>query len=550
MPDADRLASIHALLVRHFGYGELRPLQLRVVTALEEGRDVLAVLPTGAGKSLCFQLPAMLRRAATIVVSPLISLMQDQVAAATARGLPAAAINSTLPGSEQRRVLDRVAEGVVRLLYPAPERLGRLAGELAERGVRPALLAVDEAHCISEWGADFRPAYRTLRRLRARLGWPQTIALTGSATPAVRAEIVRALGLGGSRGLGRVLGSFDRRSLWLGVARVDSERERLRALFDALHLQDALALVYAPTRNLVEELSRVLREAGFRAAASHAGLTSTVRKQVLSRLLADELGIVVATSAFGMGIDKPNVRLVVHWTLPPTPEAYYQEAGRAGRDGALARCLLLYRPGDANIPRRQLDVTFPGEALAARFWRGELDPARIPAGVRASLERLRRELRPDRGLVDWSAVRRRRLSAEARIAVVERYASDRRCRRSALLGYFGERVIRCAGCDVCSRRAPHPLPRPEAEARLTRLRGSLAHLVAPWGGCPLEPGTLRRLADDPPGSEAALAAVDGVGTVIARRYSRTILRALGATGSASAAEGDRPSPAGLTPADP
>ena len=306
MPDADRLASIHALLVRHFGYGELRPLQLRVVTALEEGRDVLAVLPTGAGKSLCFQLPAMVRKAATIVVSPLISLMQDQVAAATARGLPAAAINSTLPGSEQRRVLDRVAEGVVRLLYTSPERLGRLAGELAERGVRPALLAVDEAHCISEWGADFRPAYRTLRRLRARLGWPQTIALTGSATPGVRAEIVRALGLGGSRGLGSVLGSFDRRNLWLGVARVDSERERLRALFDALHLQDALALVYAPTRNLVEELSRVLQEAGFRAAAYHAGLTSTVRKQVLSRFLADELGIVVATSAFGMGIDSPT----------------------------------------------------------------------------------------------------------------------------------------------------------------------------------------------------------------------------------------------------
>src|ERR1051326_4185600 len=329
MPDADRLASIHALLVRHFGYGELRPLQLRVVTALEEGRDVLAVLPTGAGKSLCFQLPAMLRRAATIVVSPLISLMQDQVAAATARGLPAAAINSTLPGSEPRRVLDRVAEGVGRLLY--------------------------------------------------------------------------------------------------------TSRERLRALFDALHLQDALALVYAPTRNLVEELSRVLQEAGFRAAAYHAGLTSTVRKQVLSRFLADELGIVVATSAFGMGIDKPNVRLVVHWTLPPTPEAYYQEAGRAGRDGALARCLLLYRPGDAEVPRRQLDVTFPKEELAERVWRGGLDPCRVPSSVRASVERLRGELRPEGGPVDWTPVRRRRREAEARIAVMEHYAKDGRCRRSTLL---------------------------------------------------------------------------------------------------------------------
>ena len=550
MPAPDPLAPLLELLRRHFGYWELRPLQARVVASMEAGHDVLAMLPTGAGKTICFQLPAMLRPAPTVVVSPLISLMQDQVAAATARGLPAATLNSALTAKAQREVLDRLGCGAVRLLYVSPERLGRLAGELEERGLRPALLAVDEAHCISDWGADFRPAYRTLRRLRARLGWPQTIALTGSATPEVRKEIVRALGLGGVRGLHQVLGSYDRRNLWFGVARVRDERARLLALIEALRLQDALALVYAPTRNLTEELARVLREAGFRAAAYHAGLEPAVRKDVLRRFLADDLGVVAATSAFGMGIDKPNVRLVVHWTLPPTPEAYYQEAGRAGRDGALARCLLLYRPGDANIPRRQLDVTFPGEALAARFWRGELDPARIPAGVRASLERLRRELRPDRGLVDWSAVRRRRLSAEARIAVVERYASDRRCRRSALLGYFGERVIRCAGCDVCSRRAPHPLPRPEAEARLTRLRGSLAHLVAPWGGCPLEPGTLRRLADDPPGSEAALAAVDGVGTVIARRYSRTILHALGATGSASAAgEDGRPSPAGRTPAD-
>src|ERR1051326_5176754 len=396
MPDADRLASIHALLVRHFGYGELRPLQLRVVTALEEGRDVLAVLPTGAGKSLCFQLPAMLRRAATIVVSPLISLMQDQVAAATARGLPAAAINSTLPGSEQRRVLDRVAEGVVRLLYTSPERLGRLAGELPGGGVRPALLAGDEAHCNNERGADLPPGLRNLRRARARLGWPQTIALTGSAKPAVRAEIVRALGLGGSRGLGSVLGSFDRRNLWLGVARVDSERERLRALFDALHLQDALALVYAPTRNLVEELSRVLQEAGFRAAAYHAGLTSTVRKQVLSRFLADELGIVVATSAFGMGIDKPNVRLVVHWTLPPTPEAYYQEAGRAGGGAAAAGRRRRASPSWSITRRTGAAGGVPCSRGSASGWFAVRD-ATSARGVRRDRFRARRRRRGSRG---------------------------------------------------------------------------------------------------------------------------------------------------------
>ena len=522
------LAPLQALLRRHFGYVELRPLQARVVEGLEAGRDVLAVLPTGAGKSICFQLPALLRTGPTIVVSPLISLMQDQVAAAAARGLPAAALNSSLSAAEQGAALDRLERGALRLLYTSPERLGRLAGELEARAVRPALLAVDEAHCISEWGPDFRPAYRTLRRLRARLGWPQAIALTGSATPGVRRDIVLALGLGGARGLCQVLGSFDRRNLWLGVARVGSERERLRALLDALRLQDALALVYAPTRNLVEELTRVLCEAGFRAAAYHAGLTPAVRRDVLRRFLADDLGVVVATSAFGMGIDKPNVRLVVHWTLPPTPEAYYQEAGRAGRDGALSRCLLLYRPGDGSVPRRQLDVTFPPEALAEGFFRGGLDPARVPANIRASLERLRRELHPERGEVDWTAVRRRRREAEARIGVMEGYAKERSCRRSALLAYFGERLVRCAGCDVCARRAPRPLPRPEAEARLTRLRGAVSHLEAPWGGCPLEPGTLRRLADTPPQTESDLAAVDGVGTLLARRYGRTILGALGA----------------------
>jgi ATP-dependent DNA helicase RecQ len=527
MAAPESFAPLLALLRHHFGYAELRPLQARVVAALAAGRDVLAVLPTGAGKSICFQLPALLRSGPTIVVSPLISLMQDQVTAAEARGIPAAALNSALSASEQRRVLDRLRRDELRLLYTSPERLARLAGELEERAVRPSLLAVDEAHCISEWGPDFRPAYRTLRRLRARLDWPQAIALTGSATPAVRQDIARALGLGGARGLCRVLGSFDRRNLWLGVARVGNERERFAALITALRLQDALALVYAPTRNLVEELTRVLGDAGFRAAAYHAGLAPAIRKDVLRRFLADDLGVVVATSAFGMGIDKPNVRLVVHWTLPPTPEAYYQEAGRAGRDGALSRCVLLYRPGDGEVPRRQLEVTFPPEALAARVFRGEVDPARVPASIRASLERLRRELRPERGQVDWSRVRTRRCEAEARIAVMERYAAERHCRRAALIGYFGEGLVRCAGCDVCARRAPRPLPRLDAEARLSRLRGALAHLDAPWGGCPLEPGTLRRLAHDPPRSEAALAEVDGVGTFLTRRYGRTILHALG-----------------------
>ncbi|HEU5220117.1 MAG TPA: RecQ family ATP-dependent DNA helicase, partial [Gemmatimonadales bacterium] len=386
------LSPARVRLRHHFGYEDFRPLQTRVVEALDQGSDVLAVLPTGAGKSICFQVPALLRRQPSIVISPLISLMQDQVAAAVARGIPAAAMNSTLSPAAQRDLLERFIAGSVRLLYTSPERLGRLAKDLSERSFRPGLLAVDEAHCISEWGTDFRPAYRTLRRLRATLGWPQVIALTGSATPAVRRDVSLALGLGRGRGMSLVLGSFDRRNLWFGVARVRDERERLRALIATLTLQDALAIVYAPTRNLVEELARVLSNAGFRAAPYHAGLGAVARREVLTRFLTDQVGVVVATCAFGMGIDKPNVRLVVHWTLPPTPEAYYQEAGRAGRDGALARCILLYRPGDAALHRRQLDVTFPPERLAEAVWSGTHDPARLASGVRTSLERLHREL--------------------------------------------------------------------------------------------------------------------------------------------------------------
>jgi ATP-dependent DNA helicase RecQ len=514
------------LLFRHFGYRELRPLQQRVLAAVNQSRDVLAVLPTGAGKSICFQLPALLRDRPTVVVSPLISLMQDQVAAAVARGIPAAALNSSMPPAAQTEVIAGLAGGTIRLVYTSPERLGRLARELGQLGIRPALLAVDEAHCIAEWGADFRPSYRSLRRLRAALGWPQAIALTGSATPSVRADIIRALGLGGAGGVSLVLGSFDRRNLWFGVTPVRNERERLAALLAALRWERGLSIVYAPTRNLTEELARVLGEAGFQAAAYHAGLTSAVRREILIRFLSDRIGVIVATCAFGMGIDKPNVRLVVHWNLPPTPESYYQEAGRAGRDGAPSRCLLLYRPGDAELPRRQLDVTFPPEATAEQVWRGEVSAARLPANLRASVDRLAGELRPRAGRVEWAPVRARRRAAEARIVVMDEYARATRCRRRALIGYFGEELPRCAGCDRCAREAPRPLPNPEADRRLSRLRLSLSRIEAPWGGCALEPETLRRLALAPPETAERLAAVAGVGPAVVERYGRTILEAL------------------------
>ncbi len=521
-----RMQRARELLLQHFGYPEFRAPQRRVIDSVLSGRDTLAILPTGGGKSICFQVPALVLDGFTLVVSPLISLMQDQVDAARARGLPAAALNSTLTREHQEQVYHDLAAGRLRLLYASPERLTRLAPLLAARGLAPALLAIDEAHCITEWGHDFRPSYRTLYRARTRLGWPPTVALTGSATPEVRQDIARALGLGRGVGYDLHLGSFDRRNLWFGVVRVRDDRERWSALLRLLAGEDRVAIVYAPTRNAVEGLSRKLREQGYLAAPYHAGLTKERREATLVDFLADRVEIIVATCAFGMGIDKPNVRLVIHWTLPPTPESYYQEAGRAGRDGAFARCILLSSPRDGRLPRAQLDVTFPAEDLVEQVWADPAARRGVPGHVLGSADRLAKELHPERGRVDWRPVRERRRRAMARIEAVERYAGEVSCRRATLLEYFGEQLPRCAGCDRCGEgRRALPLPA-AAQARLARLRTALTGHGTPWGGCVLDPAALRLLAVHPPSSAAALAEVPGVGAELSARLGRLILQTL------------------------
>ncbi len=522
----DRLHQARALLQHHFGYAEFRPAQARVLRSVFAGLDTLAILPTGGGKSICFQIPALVFGGLTLVVSPLISLMQDQIAAAQARGIAAAGLNSAQSEAEQRRVWAALREGNLRLLYVSPERLRRLSAELRAVRIRPDLLAVDEAHCITEWGHDFRPSYRTLQGSRYRLGRPPTIALTGSATPAVRQDIVRALGFLPERRAVH-LGSFDRANLWFGVVRVPGERERLRALLDLLRCDDHMAIVYVSTRGVSEAVAGALRTAGHRAEPYHAGLTKSRRAATLEAFLDDRLDVVVATCAFGMGIDKPNVRLVVHWTLPPTPEAYYQEAGRAGRDGEFARCVLLWRKGDAELHRRQLEVTFPPRAMLEKIWREGAAVRGVPRSVLASAERLRFELRPDRGPIDWSPVEQRRKQAEARIRAMETYANGATCRRRILVGYFGEKLPRCGGCDRCSHRSVGRSMDPEVKARLLRLRSALGGRRGPWGGALLEPEVMLRLARHPPADVAALADAPGVGPALAASMGRTLMQALG-----------------------
>lgn len=373
-----------AVLAQRFGYASFRSAQLRVLAPLLAGRHVLAVLPTGAGKSLCYQVPALLADGLTLVVSPLVSLMQDQVAALRRRGIAAAYLNSTLSATDQRAVLDLTLGGRVTLLYCAPERLASLSRLVRDARLRVPLLAVDEAHCIVEWGNAFRPMYRRLGEFRFHLREPRTLALTGSATPAAQREILSTLRITQAD---VVAASFDRPNLRFEVDRVKDDRDRFALLAQAVGRAVEQVIIYAPTRRLTELITRGLRFRGFVAAPYHAGLDRDIRKPILGAFLHDKAPVIVATSAFGMGIDKPDVRLVLHWGPPRTLEAYYQEAGRAGRDGRPSCCRILWRPDD--------------------FRYGEITP----------------EMRT--------------------------YVERRRCRRRMLLEHFGERLSSCSGCDVC-----------------------------------------------------------------------------------------------------
>ena len=446
------LAIARSILQNTFGHAEFRPLQSRVIHHVLAGRDVLAVLPTGGGKSVCYQVPGLATDGLTVVVSPLIALMQDQVGALAGKGIAAAALNSTCDAATQVAMIADAANGRLKLLYVSPERLPRFADELRARGGAVLRLAVDEAHCIVEWGHDFRPSYRALRRVRHQLGNPPCIALTGTATPEVRADIQQSLGFRpDSR---EIVGSFDRPNLRFEVLAVSGRDDRLARLISLVRGTRGSAIVYAPTRGLVEGLTRVLAESGVVAAPYHAGMTPAERRETLERFLDDRVRVVVATCAFGMGIDKSGVRLVAHWTMPATPESYYQEAGRAGRDGAPARCVMAHHPTDATLPRRQLDTTFPAERLLEQLWRDSSLRTRYPASVIAAADRLAAELRPDRGPVTWTGVRRRRREASRRIDAMLRYAArTTRCRRSTLLAWFGEECRRCGGCDRCGPAA-------------------------------------------------------------------------------------------------
>jgi len=300
--------------------------------------------------------------------------MQDQVGALRRRGIAAAYVNSQLDATQRRTILDASTAGRLALLYCAPERLPSLTRRLVAAGTRVALLAIDEAHCITEWGNEFRPVYRRLGVFRAALGRPPTIALTGSATPATRADILHVLRMPDAE---VVVTSFDRPNLDFRVCRVRDDRERFATIRQRVRDGAGASLIYTPTRRLTELVTRALLRSSVRAAPYHAGLTPGIRRRVLRAFLADQVRVIVATSAFGMGIDKPDVRQVLHWGPPPTLESYYQEAGRGGRDGRAAECLVLWRREDlawgniAPAMRRYVEARRNHRALILEYF-GEI----------------------------------------------------------------------------------------------------------------------------------------------------------------------------------
>ena len=341
LPASDPSEPLEGTLRRVFGYHAFRPLQREIIEDSLAGRDVFALLPTGGGKSLCFQLPALRRAGLTVVISPLIALMKDQVDALRSNGVGAACLNSALDDASRRDTWRRLHRGEIRLLYIAPERLfaGTLLDELARWQL--GAVAVDEAHCISEWGHDFRPEYRQLSQLRERFPAVPFIALTATATQRVRDDIVRQLHL---REPATYVASFNRPNLTYRVEAKGQTSDRI-ARFARARPKEA-GIVYCASRNATESLAERLVKEGVRALPYHAGLSPETRAANQERFLRDEVQVMCATIAFGMGINKPNVRFVLHHDLPKNIEGYYQETGRAGRDGLPSECVLYFSPGD------------------------------------------------------------------------------------------------------------------------------------------------------------------------------------------------------------
>jgi ATP-dependent DNA helicase RecQ len=485
-------------LQKHFGFDDFREGQREVIGSILEGKDAVVVMPTGSGKSLCYQLPAMILNGVTLVVSPLIALMKDQVDALQARGLPATFINSSIPESEQRARIESLRRREHKLVYIAPERFRSSRFNSALQSIPISLVAVDEAHCISTWGHDFRPDYLRLKSVIRSLGKVQTLALTATATPYVRSDIIQQLGLNQPE---TFVSGFDRPNLSIEVVHTEKEREKIAHIRRLAQKHKGSGIIYASTRKAVEQVGTKLKAANLSVSTYHAGMTDSVRVKAQDDFMNGRTQMIVATNAFGMGIDKSDIRFVVHYQMPGSIEAFYQEIGRAGRDGLPSTCVLLFNYADKNTHDFFIEGSYPDitvvkqvyDSLAAtELKRIELSTAEIArrTGERnemavqsalyvleraghiqrtaPALNRSGRGTQQGRSIVMLDPLPVKQLRVDAR-DVARRGELERRklremidfcytdyCYRFHILNYFGDRNHKrqCGTCGNC-----HPRPR-------------------------------------------------------------------------------------------
>jgi ATP-dependent DNA helicase RecQ len=472
-------------LQQYFGLNAFRPFQREIIECVMAGESALAVLPTGGGKSLCFQLPAMLLPGVTLVISPLISLMKDQVDALVAKDISAVAINSHDTAAEMYRKLSDMVAGQVRLAYVAPERLKSAGFIKVCRQVDISLLAVDEAHCVSQWGHDFRPDYGFIKDFHRAVGKPPLLALTATAAKHVRQDIIRQLGIEDAK---HFYAAVDRPNLWLGLEHCRTLVEKQGKIVALARRSSGSTIVYVSSRNDADQLAAVLEDAlGEPVAAYHAGLSAAERTAVQNRFMADMVRVVTATNAFGMGIDKADIRAVIHAGVPESMEAYFQEIGRAGRDGEPAECTMVVVPGrDVKLREFLLEKDCLTHAQAQTFLRKVAALADRGEGVVAfsendaamgtlilsylqalgQLELVHRTttgmqvtavlpMTPTVGAAVWAQVQRQMQAKHERFQAMRNFVYLKSCRRAYLLRYFGENAVKrnTECCSVCQPRA-------------------------------------------------------------------------------------------------